>query len=108
MRVPSLPPLGEGLGDLIAVAFLLAGWLLLNLLSALGVLALAAFAIGNFTLAGTMLQLSNLTTRFVAADALRQAQFGHLAGWALILVFSVMGLLRRDGAARALLSRKAV
>lgn len=106
MTAPSLHTFRERLGDLIAAVFSLLGWLALNLLSALGVVALAAFAIGDFTLAGTMLQLSNLTNRFVAADAPRQAQFGHLAAWALLIVFSGLGLLRRRGAIRAIFSRK--
>ena len=106
MSAPALITLRERLGDVVAAVFSLLGWLALNLLSALGVVALAGFAIGDFTLEGTMLQLGNLTNRFIAADAPRQAQFGHLAAWALLIVFSLVALLRRRGAIRAIFSRK--
>jgi hypothetical protein len=106
MTAPVLLTLRDRLGAIVAALLSLAAWIAFNLLSALGVLALAAFAIGNFTLAGTMLQLGNLTARFIAADASRQSQFGHLAAWAMLGAFSVIGLLRSDGAIKALLPRK--
>lgn len=86
--------------------FSLGSWLASNTLCSLGVLALATITIGSFTLSGTMLQLSNLANRFVAADPGRQTQFGHVLLAAFIVVFFTVGLLRRESARQALRSRK--
>lgn len=72
-----------------------AGWLAVTLLAAFGVIAAAFFVIGNFTVPGTMLQLDNLASRYVAADASRQAQFDILLATSTSIVFVVIGVFRR-------------
>lgn len=94
------------LGGMLAVALRLAGWVSVNVLCSFGALAVAAFAVGSFSLSGTMLQLSNLSTRFVAADAGRQGQFAGLVLAALAISFCVIGLFRRGSAVAALRSEK--
>ena len=61
--------------DAMAVALRLIGWFATTGLATLGVATLFFVLLGSFTLSGTMLQLDNLTARFLAADAARQAQF---------------------------------
>lgn len=73
----------------------LTGWLAVNALVALGLIAGLAWALGTFTLGGTMLQLANLAAHFVAAPPKRQAGFAHLllAAWAT--GFAATGFFRR-------------
>jgi len=80
-------------GDLVARVLQLAAWLGITLLAALGFLALAALAIGSFHLDGLMLQLANLSTRYVAASAARQEQFNEILIGAFgvsVLIFSLL------------------
>jgi hypothetical protein len=86
-----------------AAALRLTGWVAVTLLVALGLVALAVLALGNFTLPGTMLQLDNLASRYVAANAARQAQFngllltafaGFAVGTAFFRRFSLMRILK--------------
>ena len=93
-------------GSFVAIALRCSGWVLVNLLCAFGVLAVLAFAIGSFSLAGTMLQLANLSTRFVAADGSRQSQFGGLMAAVFIVSFCLIGFFRRKSAVAALRSEK--
>jgi hypothetical protein len=86
-----------------AAALRLTGWVAVTLLVAMGLVAFAFFALGNFTLPGTMLQLDNLASRYVAADAARQAQFnglllaafaGFTAATAFFRRFSLLRILK--------------
>lgn len=72
-----------------------AGWLAVNALAALGVIASLAVVLGNFTLSGTLLQLANLAAHFAVASPQRQTQFAHLllALWAT--GFVGVGFFRR-------------
>ena len=54
------------------------GWLAVNALAALGMIAGLAVVLGNFSLAGTLLQLANLAAHFAIASPQRQTQFAHL------------------------------
>ena len=78
-----------------AAALRLTGWLCVTLLASFGVIALMGFAIGNFTVDGTMLQMDNLASRYVDADGARQGQFQHylLVVWAIAL--AAIGFFRR-------------
>lgn len=76
------------------------GWLAVTLLASMGVVALFFFAIGNFTISGTMLQLDNLASRYVAAGAARQAQFNHLLATGAVIAFCAIGFFRRSGLVR--------
>lgn len=85
-----------------AAALRLSGWLCVTLLASFGVIAFLAFAIGNFTVDGTMLQLDNLASRYIDADGSRQGQFQHylLIVWAIAL--TVIGFFRRGSLAQAI------
>lgn len=89
--------------DMLAAGLRILGWLAVSLLCTLGVVALAFLVLGNLTISGTMLQLSNLTTRYVAADADRQGQFNQILEIGSILVFFSVAYFRRGSAARAIL-----
>ena len=84
-----------------AAALRLTGWLCVTLLASFGVIALMGFAIGNFTVDGTMLQMDNLASRYVDADGARQGQFQHylLIVWAIAL--AAIGFFRRGSLAQA-------
>jgi hypothetical protein len=69
-------------------------------------LAFIALAIGSFTLNGTILQLNNLTARFVVADPMRQAQFDHVLIAAFATCFALVSLLRRTSMIEAIFSEK--
>jgi len=94
------------LGGLIAIAFRCLGWLIVTTLCAFGMLALITLAIGSFTLNGTILQINNLTARFVVADAMRQAQFDHVIVAAFAVCFALVSLLRRTSMIEAIFSEK--
>ena len=93
-------------GGLIAIVLRCLGWLVVTTLCAFGILALIALAIGSFTLNGTMLQINNLTARFVVADPVRQAQFGHVLLAAFAVCFALVTLLRRTSMLKAIFSEK--
>lgn len=84
----------------LAAALRTAGWVAVTLLAALGLVALFFFTIGNFTISGTMLQLDNLASRYVAADAARQAQFNHLLASGGLIAFCAIGFFRRASLVR--------
>ncbi|MBN9142430.1 MULTISPECIES: hypothetical protein [unclassified Novosphingobium] len=95
-------------GAAVAQGIQLAAWLAFNLLAALGFLALAALAIGSFTLDGLMLQLANLATRYVAANAARQAQFNEILIGAFGVSVLIFSLLRSGSALGILFPRQSV
>jgi hypothetical protein len=84
-----------------AAGLRLTGWLAVNVLTAMGLVALVAVAIGNFTFAGTMAQLANLSGRYVAADAARQGQFNLILASAAVLAFVATSYFRRHAALSA-------
>lgn len=71
------------------------GWLAVNALAALGLIAGLAVVLGNFSLSGALLQLANLAAHFAIASPQRQTQFEHLllAIWAT--GFVGVGFFRR-------------
>lgn len=89
-------------GAVTASALRLSGWLAVNALAAAGIVALAFFALGNFSLPLTMAQLANLADRYILADGARQGQFNHLVLFAFAAAFIVVAFLRRAGFAHAL------
>lgn len=88
-------------GAIFAVAVHLAGWIAVNALTAAGIIAVILFAIGSFSLPLTMLQLANLSDRYVAANAARQGQFDHIVGFGFSFAFVAICFFRRAGFARA-------
>lgn len=87
---------------LLAALLRFAGWLAVNALVTLGCLMLVFLAIGSFTVGGTMLQLANLSTRYVAADAARQSEFNTILLVGCTLFFCGTAFFRRALLARAL------
>jgi len=90
------------LGAMLARMLRLSGWLAVNALTAAGIVALAFFALGDFSLPLTMAQLANLADRYVIASAVRQGQFNHLVLYAFAAAFAAVAFSRRAGFARAL------
>lgn len=78
-----------------------AGFLVVTLLMSWGVFVLFFLAISNFSVDMMMNQLDNLSSRYIAADAARVAQFktilagAHLAITAAIIFFRRHALLPR-------------
>ena len=84
-------------GGLAAATLRLLGWLAVNALAAAGIIALAAFALGSFSLPLTMAQLANLADRYVVADGARQGQFNHIILWGFATAFVGVAFFRRAG-----------
>ncbi|WP_159872089.1 hypothetical protein [Novosphingobium sp. 9U] len=89
-------------GAALAVALRLSGWLTVNALVTLGCLTLLFLAIGGFSVSGAMVQLANLSTRYVAADAARQTEFNTILLVGCTLFFCGTAFFRRAPLARAL------
>lgn len=89
-------------GAIAAASLRLTGWLAVNALAAAGVVALALFTLGSFSLPLTMAQLANLADRYVVASSERQGQFDHIVACAFALAFVAVAFFRRAGFARAL------
>lgn len=81
--------------DLMLVGLRLSGWLATTTLATLGVATLFFLALGGFSLDGMMLQIDNLTSRFLAADASRRGQFEAIVFGVLLIGFALISLLRR-------------
>jgi hypothetical protein len=86
----------------LAACLRLSGWIAVNALCAMGCIALVFFAIGSFSIAGTMLQLANLATRYVSADPGRRGEFNTIVIVGLALFFVATAFFRRASGARAL------
>ncbi len=86
-------------GGLAAATLRLLGWVAVNTLAAAGTIALAAFALGSFSLPLTMAQLANLADRYVVADGARQGQFNHIVLWGFAAAFVGVAFFRRAGLA---------
>lgn len=84
----------------LVIALRLSGWMTTTLMATLGVATLLFLILGSFTLSGTMLQLDNLASRYLAADPDRQAQFHCIACAVLVISFALISFLRRASLAR--------
>lgn len=51
--------------------------------------------LGNFTIEGLLYQLDNFGSRYLAADAVRRAEFGHTWLFANTLLLAIVCLFRR-------------
>jgi hypothetical protein len=81
--------------DTAVIGLRLMGWCAVTILAAAGIVSLAAFALGSFSLPQTMLQLSNLATRYVAADGSRQDQFNSIVEWGFGMSLLMIAFFRR-------------
>lgn len=82
--------------DTLAIGLRAAGWSATTLMATLGVVTLFFFVLGSFTVDGTMLQLDNLTSRYLAANDARQAQFQTILFSTLGIAFALIGVFRRS------------
>jgi len=92
----------------LATSLRLIGWCAVTLLTALGCMALLAFILGGFTIAGTMFQLDNLASRYVAAEAARTAQFDQILLCTLGLALLWSAYARRASLSAILTKRSRV
>ena len=76
---PAPPAMRRRIADALYILLMGSGWLALNVLAVAGcaVIAFAIFGGGNWE--ASFLQIDNLTSRYLAADAGRRAQFHHHA-----------------------------
>jgi hypothetical protein len=77
--------------DALVVGLRLTGWT-----ATLGVVTLFFFVLGSFSIGGTMLQVDNLASRYIAADAGRQAQFHAILFSTLGIALALIGFFRRS------------
>ncbi|MBL4641277.1 MAG: hypothetical protein JKX86_05605 [Verrucomicrobiales bacterium] len=82
--------------DALVVGLRLTGWTATTLLCTLGVVTLFFFVLGSFSIGGTMLQVDNLASRYIAADAGRQAQFHAILFSTLGIALALIGFFRRS------------
>ena len=88
--------------DALLVGLRLTGWLATSVMATLGVATLFFWLLGSFTLSGTMLQLDNLASRYLEADAARRAQFHSIICAVLGLSFVFIAFFRRASLRAAL------
>ena len=81
--------------DLLVIALRLSGWLATSALATLGIATLFFLVLGGFTLDGLMLQLDNLASRFVAADAARRGQFAAISFGVMLTGFVLIAFFLR-------------
>jgi hypothetical protein len=81
--------------DALLVTIRLAGWIATTAMATLGVATLFFVILGSFTLSGTMLQVNNLASRYLEADAARQAQFQMIVCSALAISLALITFFRR-------------
>ena len=81
--------------DALLVSLRLAGWIATNVMATLGVATLFFWLLGSFTLSGAMLQVDNLASRYLEADAARQAQFHMIVCSLLGIAFALISFFRR-------------
>ena len=103
MKLPSIS--SANMQNAAIAGLRLAGWLAVNSLIALGLLSLAAFTIGSFSLDLTMHHLANLSTRYMAADLARQSQFSGIVLMIVIGGFAATAFFRRHSLRYALTQR---
>ena len=73
----------------------LIGWLAVTLGCVASLWLLFFAALGNFSFGGTVLQLENFASRYVAASAERQDRFAHVFWLTSAGLFAAVGFFRR-------------
>jgi hypothetical protein len=92
----SAPPRAPSrLADGCYLALRLTGWLAVTLGCVAALWLLFFAALGNFSFSGTMLQLDNFASRYVAADTARQDRFRLFFWLASAALFAVFAFFRR-------------
>lgn len=77
------------------------GWAATNLLVVLGLYVGFLALLGNLAFDGIFLQMNNLATRYLAADAGRRASFQLLLAGLTAVLFLIVGILRWHALVRA-------
>ena len=83
------------LADACYQALRLTGWLAVTLACVAALWLLFFAALGNFSFGGTVLQLENFASRYVAASAERQDRFAHVFWLTSAGLFVAVGYFRR-------------
>lgn len=83
------------LADACYQALRLTGWLAVTLACVAALWLLFFAALGNFRFGGTVLQLENFASRYVAASAERQDRFAHFFWLTSAGLFAAVGFFRR-------------
>lgn len=83
------------LADACYQALCLTGWLAVTLACVAALWLLFFAALGNFSFGGTVLQLENFASRYVAASAERQVRFAHFFWLTSAGLFAAVGYFRR-------------
>ena len=73
----------------------LVGWLAVTFACVAALWLLFFAALGNFSFGGTMLQIENFASRYVAASAERQDRFAHFFWLTSAGLFAAVGFFRR-------------
>ena len=95
--VVSLPPVlrGSRFADTCYLALRLIGWLAVTLGCVAALWLLFFVALGNFSFSGTVLQLDNFASRYVAATSARRGRFRLLFWLASAALFVGVAFFRR-------------
>ncbi len=102
---PALCPRGQGasgavsahsrVADLCYLSLKLSGWVVVTSSCVVATYAMIFLMLGEFSMAGLVSHVDNFTSRYLAADAARQARFdAHLAAVSAVL-FALIGFFRR-------------
>ena len=83
------------LADACYQALRLTGWLAVTLGCVAALWLMFFVALGNFSFGGTVLQLDNFASRYVAADAARQDRFRLFFWLASAVLFAALAFFRR-------------
>lgn len=92
-RAPALRSLR--LADACYHGLRLTGWLAVTLSCVAALWLLLFVALGNFGFLGTVLQIENFASRYVAASGERQARFVHFFWLTSAGLFAAVGFIRR-------------
>ncbi len=105
LRLPSAGRARQTGQAVLATILRLVGWMSINFLVAFGAVLATGFALGNFTIVGTMHHLANLSSRYIVAGTERQHQFDVLLLGSMAAAFCLSGYFRRHSL-RQLLTRE--
>lgn len=107
LRSRELAPRAEGQGIMSAVSahnrlaelcygsLKLSGWAIVTASCVVATYAILFLMLGEFSVAGLVAQLDNFTSRYLAAEAVRQAQFDANLAAVSIALFVIIGFFRR-------------
>ena len=93
---PSLAPaLASRFADACYLALRVTGWLAVTSACVAALWLLFFVMLGDFSFAGTVMQIENFASRYVAASAERQDRFAHVFWLTSAGLFAAVGYFRR-------------